>query len=177
MDLVKILAEAGAATNAEDRSTPYLTSIAAAADRGCWDSGRFMKRLLHSMLTTIYYPEDEFEHAKFSSATPTQRLIVPWTQTSTRFLLEKGADPLVLKYRGRDIIYSIANNLVLIDQSSHDLIQHLLPHLSPEIQHAYTNHSLHNPNSNKPLFTATESGNPLMLSLFSLGLASYVNKP
>lgn len=94
-----------------------------------------------------------------------------------RFLLENGADPLVLNYRGRDIFYSIVNNLVLTDQDSHDLIQHFLLHLSPDIQRAYTKYYLHNPNSNEPLFAAAESGKPLTLNLLSLGLASYINKP
>ncbi|CAI7627275.1 unnamed protein product [Penicillium discolor] len=147
-------------------------------------------------LTTIYHPEDEFEAAcKIFLGHPHSADINAKTRRGDsplsialetnldparrgRFLLGNGADPLVLNYRGRDIFYSIVNNLVLTDQDSHDLIQHFLLHLSPDIQRAYTKYYLYNPNSNEPLFAAAESGKPLTLNLLlSLGLASYINKP
>ncbi|KUM61169.1 hypothetical protein ACN42_g5937 [Penicillium freii] len=147
-------------------------------------------------LTTMYHPEGEFEAAcKIFLGHPRPADINAKTRRGDsplsialetnldparrgRFLLGNGADPLVLNYRGRDIFYSIANNLVLTDQDSHDLIQHFLLHLNPDIQRAYTKYYLHNPNSNEPLFAAAESGKPLTLNLLlSLGLASYINKP
>ncbi|KAF4770342.1 hypothetical protein HAV15_012800 [Penicillium sp. str.  len=147
-------------------------------------------------LTTIYHPEDEFESAcKIFLGHPRPADINAKTRRGDsplsialetnldparrgRFLLGNGADPLVLSYRGRDIFYSITYNLVLTDQDSHDLIQHFLLHLSPDIQRAYTNYYLYNPNSNEPLFAAAESGKPLTLNLLlSLGLASSINKP
>lgn len=147
-------------------------------------------------LTTIYHSENEFEaaceiflgHSRPADINAkTRRGESPLSialETDLdparrgRFLLEKGADPLVLNYRGRDVFYSIANNLVLADQDSHDLIQHLLLHLSPDIQKAYTKYYHHNPNSNEPLFAAADSGKPFTLNLLlSLGLASYINKP
>lgn len=147
-------------------------------------------------LTTIYHPEDEFEAAcKIFLSHPRPADINAKTRHGDsplsialetnldparrgRCLLGNGADPLVLNYRGRDIFYSIVNNLVLTDQDSHDLIQHFLHHLSPDIQSAYTKYYLHNPNSNEPLFAAAQSGKPLTLNLLlSLGLTRYINKP
>ncbi|KAJ5186675.1 hypothetical protein N7449_011439 [Penicillium cf. viridicatum] len=225
-DLVNILVEAGAEINAKDKGKPYLTPIAAAADRGCWDGvlttgdavlhswasivgprldypdsylptlkkiakampnldicNRFEEATPLHELTTMYHPEDEFETACLiflghprpaDINAKTRRGDSPLSialETNLdparhgRFLLENGVNPLVLNYRGRDIFY-------------HDLIQHFLLHLSPDIQRAYTKYYIHNPNSNEPLFAAAESGKPLTLNLLlSLGLASYINKP
>ncbi|KAJ5951453.1 uncharacterized protein N7479_009866 [Penicillium vulpinum] len=147
-------------------------------------------------LTTIYHPEDEFEAACeiFLAHSPPADINAKTGQGESplaialdtdldparrcRFLLKKGADPLVLNSRERDIFYIIANNKVLNDQDSHDLIRDILLHLSPDIQKAYTNHYLHNPNSNEPLFAAAEKGKPLTLKLLlSLGLTCHINKP
>jgi hypothetical protein len=147
-------------------------------------------------LTTAYHPEDEFEAACeifLSRSSPadlnakTRRGATPLSialETKLdparrgRFLLDKGADPLVLGDRGRDIFYSIADNIALTDQDSHALIQHFLRRLSPDIHDAYTKHYILNPNSNESLIAAASSGKPLTISLLlSLGLASHINKP
>ncbi|KAJ5129203.1 uncharacterized protein N7515_005242 [Penicillium bovifimosum] len=121
-------------------------------------------------LTTVYHPEDEFEAAceiflghscpadlnakTRRGATPLSIALETKLDSARRgrFLLHKGADPLVLSDRGRDVFYSIANNIALTDQDSHDLIQHFLRRLSPDIHNAYTKHYILNPNSNESLF-------------------------
>jgi ankyrin repeat protein len=150
---------------------------------------------LHS-LATIYHPEDEFEAAceiLLAHSPPadinakTRRGATPLTialetdldpARRALFLLSKGADPLVLNDRGRDIFFSIVNNTALTDQASHDLIRTFLHHLDPDIQQAYRKHCLPNANSNHTIFAAAERGKPLTLTLLlSLGLAARINEP
>jgi len=148
------------------------------------------------LLTTTYHSEDEFESAcqiLLAHSPPadinarTRRGATPLSialETNLnparrgRFLLDKGADPLALNDRGRDIFHGIANNVVLPDQDTHDLIQRFLLHLNPDIQKAYKEHYLPNPNSIDSLSAAADRGKPLTLSLLlSLGLTSCINKP
>ncbi|OGE52472.1 hypothetical protein PENARI_c010G05200 [Penicillium arizonense] len=157
---------------------------------------RFEEETPLHLLSTIYHPEDEFEtacNALLDHSLPanmnakTRRGETPLSialETNLnpirrgRFLLEKGADPLILKDQGRDIFYSIANNVVLTDQDSHDLIQHFLLHLNPNIQQAYKTHYLPNPNSNATLFAAASRGKPQTTSLLlTLGLIKSINNP
>ncbi|GFF84755.1 hypothetical protein IFM61392_06536 [Aspergillus lentulus] len=149
---------------------------------------------LHS-LATIYHLEEEFEAACeiFLTHSPaadinakTRRGATPLTialetelDPARRglFLLNKGADTLVLNDRGRDIFFSFVNNTALSDQASHDLIRTFLHHLNPDIQQAYTKHYLPNANSHHTLFAAAERGKPLSLKLLlSLGLATRINE-
>ncbi|KAJ5168573.1 uncharacterized protein N7482_004167 [Penicillium canariense] len=157
---------------------------------------RFEEETPLHLLTTIYHPADEFEaaceillgHSRPADINAkTRRGETPLSialETSLdparkgRFLLDKGADPLVLNNRGRDIFYSIANNVVLTDQASHDLIRHFLLHFNTDIKLAYKTHYLSNPNSNESLIAAAGRGKPLTLNLLiSLGLSSCINKP
>ncbi|KAJ5747077.1 uncharacterized protein N7511_008773 [Penicillium nucicola] len=148
------------------------------------------------LLTTIYHPEEEFETAcdiLFSHSSPaninatTRRGETPLSialETNLnptrrgRFVLENGADPLILKDQGRDILYSIVNNVVLTDQASHDLIKHFLTSLNPDIEQAYKTNYLLNSKSNETLFAAASRGKPRTTSLLlALGLISAINKP
>lgn len=95
-----------------------------------------------------------------------------------RFLLDKGADPLVLNDRGRDIFYSIANNVFLGDIESHDLIQHFLLHLNTDIHMAYKKHYLYNPNSSNTLLAVADRVKlQTLVLLLCLGLTSGINSP
>ncbi|GLI76337.1 hypothetical protein PoHVEF18_004609 [Penicillium ochrochloron] len=148
------------------------------------------------LLTTIYHPEDEFEAAceiLLNHPTPadinakarrgeTPLSIALETNLDParrgRFLLDKGADPLILHAWGRDIFYSIANNVVFTDQASCDLIQTFLLRLNTDIKKAYKEHYLSNANSHETLIAAASRGKPLTVNLLlSLGLASQINKP
>lgn len=148
------------------------------------------------LLTTTYHPEDEFEAAceillghvppadlnarTRHGATPLCIALETNLDPARRgrFLLDKGADPLVLNDRGRDIFYSISNNVALADQESHDLIQHFLLHLDPNIELAYRKHYLSNPNSSNAISAAADRGKQQTLSLLlSLGLSSCINNP
>jgi ankyrin repeat protein len=156
---------------------------------------RFEEETPLHLLTTIYHPEDEFEAAcniLLDHSPPadinakTRRGETPLSialETNLdpsrrgRFLLEKGADPLILKDRNRDIFYSIANNVVITDQASHDLIKHFLSHFNPDIEQAYEKHYLPNPNSHDTLFAAVSRGKPQTTSLLlTLGLKKSINK-
>ncbi|KAJ5549742.1 hypothetical protein N7535_002317 [Penicillium sp. DV-2018c] len=147
-------------------------------------------------LATVYHPEEEFEAAcdiflgrscpadlnakTRRGATPLSIALETKLDPArrSRFLLGKGADPLVLSDRGRDIFYAIADNIALTDQDSHDLIEHFLRHLSLDIRDAYTKHYILNTNSHESLFAAASSGKPLTTSLLlSLGLTSRINEP
>ncbi|KAJ5312131.1 hypothetical protein N7508_002961 [Penicillium antarcticum] len=157
---------------------------------------RFEEETPLHLLTTIYHPEDEFENAcniLLNHSPPaningkTRRGETPLsialeTKLSParrgRFLLEKGADPLILKDQGRDILYSIAENIVLTDQESHDLINNFLSHLNPNIEQAYKTHYLPHANSNETLFAAATRGKPKTISLLLiLGLTKSINNP
>jgi ankyrin repeat protein len=148
------------------------------------------------LLTTTYHPEIEFEaaceillghsppadiNAKTRRGATPLSIALETTLNPTRrgrFLLDKGADPFILNDRGRDIFYSIANNVVLGDDESHDLIQHFLLHLNPDNHTAYKRHYLNNPNSSNTLSAVADRGKPKTLGLLlSLGLISYINNP
>ncbi|KAJ5681826.1 uncharacterized protein N7477_001766 [Penicillium maclennaniae] len=157
---------------------------------------RFEEETPLHLLTTTYHPEDEFEAAcdiLFSHVPPadinarTRHGATPLCialetnldpERRGRFLLDRGADPLVLNDRGRDIFYSISNNAVLADQESHDLIKYFLLHLDSNIETAYRKHYLCNPHSSNTISAAADRGKPQTLSLLlSLGLASCINDP
>ncbi|KAJ5128779.1 hypothetical protein N7526_006945 [Penicillium atrosanguineum] len=148
------------------------------------------------LLTTTYHPEGEFEVAceiLFSHVPPadinakTRRGATPLSialETNldparrSRFLLDRGADPLVLNDRGRDIFYSISNNVILADQESHDLILYFLLRLNSNVQTAYRKHYLSNPDSSITISAAADRGKHRTLTLLlSFGLASYINSP
>lgn len=148
------------------------------------------------LLATTYHPEDEFEAACeifLNHPTPadinskSRRGETPLSialETNLdparrgRFLLDKGADPLILHAWGRDIFYSIANNVVFTDQASCDLIQTFLVRLNADIKQAYKEHYLSNANTHETLIAAASRGKPLTVKfLLSIGLTSQINKP
>jgi hypothetical protein len=157
---------------------------------------RFEEETPLHLLATIYHPEHEFEAAceillhhsnpadinarTRRGQTPLSIALETDLDPAQRaiFLLDKGADPLILHARGRDIFHSIANNAVLTDQASHDLIQTFLLRLNPDIAHAYKKHYLSQANSHETLIAAASRGKPLTVTLLlSLGLTSHINKP
>lgn len=149
---------------------------------------------LHT-LTTTYHTEDEFEAAfgiLLSHSPPadidrvTNRGATPLSialetqldpERRGRFLLDKGADPTIINNRGRDILYSIANNVVLSDKVSHDLIQHFLHTLGSNMQQVFEERYLSNKkNSRESIIAAAGRGKPRTLALLlSLGLKSSIN--
>jgi ankyrin repeat protein len=150
---------------------------------------------LHSLATT-YHPEDEFEEAceVLLSNTPAADLNAKTRRGATplsialetkddparrgTFLLKKGADMHVTNDQGKDIFFSIANNAVLHDQDTNDLIQRFLQHLDPnaKITKTYQQHFLPNPGSVHALFASADRGKPLTTSLLlTLGLKSRIN--
>lgn len=157
---------------------------------------RFQEDTPLHLLATTYHPEDEFETACevfLNHSTPadinarsrgggTPLSIALETNLDPirrgRFLSDKGADPLILQARERDIFYSIANNVVLTDQASCDLIQSFLLRLNSDIKKAYKMHYLSNPQSHETLIAAASRGKPLTVQLLlSIGLVSRINKP
>lgn len=157
---------------------------------------RFEEETPLHLLATIYHAEDEFEaaceiflnHSKPADInartrrgqTPLSIALETDLDPARRglFLLNKGADPLMLHAQGRDIFHSIANNAFLTDQASHDLIKTFLLRLNPDIAHAYKKHYLSQANSHETLIAATSRGKPLTVTLLlSLGLTSHINKP
>ncbi|KAK5796364.1 hypothetical protein VI817_005649 [Penicillium citrinum] len=147
------------------------------------------------LLTTIYHSEDEFEAAcnvLLSHSTPAdinrktrrgesalsialEAEIAP--EKKGRFLLGKGANATATNCRGRDIFYSIANNAVLSDQNSHDLMLHFLDSLGPNPQEVYEIHYLNNKNSHDSLAAAAARGKPRTLALLlSIGLSRSINQ-
>ncbi|KAJ5082438.1 hypothetical protein N7532_011481 [Penicillium argentinense] len=147
------------------------------------------------LLTTTYHPEDEFEAAcdVLLQNCPPANIDAKTRQGTTplsialetdldpvrrgRFLLDKGADPLIVNDRGRDIFFSIANNAVLSDQITHELIQHFLRSFGPDVQKAYEEHFLLNPNSHDTIFAAAARAKPMTLTLLlSFGLTRGINK-
>jgi ankyrin repeat protein len=157
---------------------------------------RFQEDTPLHLLATTYHPEDEFEAAceiLLNHSNPadinakarrgeTPLSIALETNLDParrgRFLLDKGADPLVLHARERDIFYSIANNVVLNDQASSDLIQTFLLRLNADIEQAYKTHYLCNANSHETLNAAASRGKTSTVKLLlSIGLLSHINKP
>jgi len=147
------------------------------------------------LVTTIYHSEDEFEAAcdvLLSHSSPAdinkktrrgesalsialEAEIAP--EKKGRFLLQKGANATDTNSRGRDILYSIANNAVLSDQTSHDLMLHFLDSLGPNPQEVYEIHYLNNQNSHDSIAAAAARGKPRTLALLlSIGLSKNVNK-
>ncbi|KAJ5380590.1 uncharacterized protein N7496_003018 [Penicillium cataractarum] len=156
---------------------------------------RFQEDTPLHLLATTYHPEDEFEEAcdiLLNNSTPvdintkTRHGEIPLSialETNLdpirrgRFLLEKGADPLILHARERDIFYSIANNVVITDQASCDLIETFLLRLGSDTKQAYKKHYLSNANSHETLIAAASRGKSLTVQLLlSVGLVSHINK-
>jgi ankyrin repeat protein len=157
---------------------------------------RFQEDTPLHFLATTYHPEDEFEKAcdiLLNHSTPADinaRSRMGGTPLSIaletnldpirrgRFLSDKGANPLILQARERDIFYSIANNVVLADQASCDFIKTFLLRLDSDIKQAYKMHYLSNSKSHETLIAAASRGKPLTVQLLlSIGLVSRINKP
>ncbi|CAI7642534.1 unnamed protein product [Penicillium pancosmium] len=149
---------------------------------------------LHT-LTTTYHSEDEFETAcnillghsppadidRVTRRGATALSIALETHLDPgrrgRFILGKGANSTIVNGRGRDIFYSIANNAVLSDKHSHDLIQHFLHALGSSMQQVFEKRYLSDKeNSRESIFAAASHGKPRTLALLlSLGLKSSIN--
>ncbi|KAJ5908339.1 hypothetical protein N7495_001021 [Penicillium taxi] len=157
---------------------------------------RFLEDRPFHLLATTYHPEEEFEAAcriLFCHDFPadlnaknrrgfTPLSIALGTDLNParrgRFLLEKGADPFVLNDQGLDILFFIANNAVLKDRESYDLIQYFLLYLGTDMKKVYETNFLPNPNSTNTLSAAAGRGKPLTVALLlTLGLVSRINDP
>ncbi|KAF7718280.1 Uncharacterized protein PECH_002882 [Penicillium ucsense] len=147
------------------------------------------------LLTTTYHEEAEFEasfeimsaHHKRPNINAKNRLgqtplsialETAWDPARRGlFLLDKGADPRALHVRDRDIFHAMANNAVLSDQATCDLIRKFLNHLDLNIENAYKQHYLTNPKSHESFIAAASRGKPSTVQLLlSLGLLIHLNK-
>lgn len=156
---------------------------------------RFQQDTPMHLLSTIYHSEDEFEtacnvlighsspadidkktrHGATALSIALESNLDP--ERRGRFLLDKGANTTLTNDRGRDIFYSISNNVAISDRDSHDLIQHFLHSLGPNMQQVFERHYLKNKsNSHESIFAAAGRGKPRTLALLlSLGLTGQVN--